>query len=335
MGRTVDRILESIDLKEYMERHGWTLYRIGNCYGCKEHSSVRVFDNNTYFHPGTGENRRLNVINFAEYYYDISNKEAIKMLAKELNDNPSWKRERKPHISNPQLEKKAELHLPQKQSDKYSRVYAYLTKERCLSKSVVTDLFKRHMLYEDVRGNVTFVGYHEGKESFCFQRASNNFVPEGRKRPFTRIIEGSDFSRAWYVDNGSTKLFVTEAIIDSASAMTMFELHGYDPKAYDYVATCGPSRNPVLNYIMSHPQIDTVYLGYDNDSAGKTYRQKTRSELREIGYEGRIVDKIPHTKDFNNDLQVLSNSTFKPENNQNKQISEVQMPLAPERMIPR
>lgn len=335
MGRTVDRILESIDLKEYMERHGWTLYRIGNCYGCKEHGSVRVFDNNTYFHPGTGDNRRMNVINFAEYYYGISNQDAIKMLAEELNDNPAWKRERKPHISKPEIENKKELKLPEKQQGSYKRVYAYLTKSRCLSKSVVTDLFKRHFVYEDIKGNVTFVGFHDGKESFCFQRASNEFISENRKRPFTRIVEGSDFSHAWYVDNGSTKLFVTEAIIDSASAMTMFELHGYDPKAYDYVATCGPSRNPVVNYVVSHPKIDTVYLGYDNDNAGNTYRQKTREDLRAAGYKGKIIDKIPHTKDLNKDLQVLSNSAYKPENSLNKQNIQVQKPLAPERMMPR
>lgn len=332
MGRTVDRILESIDLKEYMECHGWTLYRIGNCYGCKEHGSVRVFDNNTYFHPGSGDNRRLNVINFAEYYYGISNRDAIEMLAKELNDDPVWKKERKTHVHKSKSESKKTLVLPEKQSGIYKRAYSYLTKKRCLSKSVVTDLFKRHLVYEDVRGNVTFVGFHEGQESFCFQRASNEIVSEGKQRPFTKVIEGSDFSHAWYVDNGSSKLFVTEAIIDSASVMTMFELHGYNPNVFDYVATCGPSRNPVINYIKSHPQIDTVYLGYDNDNAGNAYRQKTRNELREMGYKGKIVDKIPHTKDFNNDLQVLSNSSFKPEN---KQISEVQKPLAPERMIPR
>lgn len=335
MGRTVDRILESIDLKEYMEHHGWTLYRIGNCYGCKEHGSVRVFDNNTYFHPGTGDNRRLNVINFAEYYYGISNRDAIEMLAKELNDDPAWKKERKTHVPKPKSEIKKPLVLPEKQSGTYKKAYSYLTKKRCLSKSVVTDLFKRHLVYEDVRGNVTFVGYHNGKESFCFQRASNEFIPKGKSRPFTRIIEGSDFAHAWYMDNGSTKLFVTEAIIDSASAMTLFELHGYNPNAYDYVATCGPSRNPVLNYISSHPQINTVYLGFDNDNAGKAYREKTRRDLRELGYQGRIVDKVPHTKDFNSDLQALSESRYMPENNQNKQIQEVSKAAAPERMIPR
>lgn len=309
MGRTVDRILANIDLIEYMRDCGYTPYPMGNgsYYGLKEHGSVRIYpETNTYFHPGNsnGDPRRLNVINFAEWYYGISNWEAIKMLAKELNGNPDYKKNKvKREI--PKTERKS-FELPPKTSGQYKHVYAYLTKTRCISKTVVTDMVKRNFLYEDTHGNATFVGYQDGKASFCFQRGCSDKIPEGYNRAFTRIISGSDFEHAFYVDNGSNKLFVTEAVIDDMSVMTLFEKHSVDPKNYDYVATCGPSMKPLINYVTSHPKIDTVYLGFDNDETGNKYRKRAVQKLQETGYNGRIIDKPPHTKDFNEDLKLLS-----------------------------
>lgn len=309
MGRTVDRILANIDLIEYMRGCGYTPYPMGNgsYYGLKEHGSVRIYpESNTYFHPGSGngDTRRLNVINFAEWYYGISNQEAIKMLAKELNGEPDYKKDNiKREI--PKIEKKS-FELPPKTSSKYKHVFAYLTKTRCISKTVVTDMIKRNFLYEDTHGNATFVGYHNHKAVFCFQRGCSDRIPEGYNRAFTKIITGSDFEHAFYIDNASNKLFVTEAIIDGMSVMTMFEKHKINPDNYDYVSTCGTSMRPLVNYIKTHPSIDIVYLGFDNDETGSKYRRRAAQKLQEIGYNGKIINKPPYTKDFNEDLKLLS-----------------------------
>lgn len=329
MGRTIDRILANIDLLEYMKDCGYTPYPIGNgsYYGLREHGSVRIYpETNTYFHPGTGDNRRLNVINFAQWHYGISNGEAIKMLAEELNGLPNYrasqvKRDYKPPEKKP-------FKLPDKCSGRYKHVYAYLTQTRCISRTVITDMVKRNYLYEDIRGNASFVGYHDGKECFCFQRGCSDKIPEGRDRAYTHIVSGSDFEYAWSVCNDSNKLFVTEAAIDSMSVMTMFEMHNYDPKAYDYVATFGPSMRPLTSYISSHKNIDTIYLGFDNDEAGNKYRARARETLRKAGYEGKIIDKTPHTKDFNEDLKILTH--------QSTAISQnASLTQSIERMIPR
>lgn len=309
MGRTVDRILANIDLIEYMRDCGYTPYPMGNgsYYGLKEHGSVRIYpETNTYFHPGSGngDTRRLNVINFVEWHYGLSNQDAIKMLAKELNGDPVYKKSNaKREI--PKTEKKT-FELPAKTSGQYKHVYAYLTKTRCLSRKVVIDMIKRNFLYEDTHGNATFVGYHDEKASFCFQRGCSDKIPEGYKRAFTRIITGSDFEHAFYIDNGSNKLFLGEAIIDNMSVMTMFEMHNMNPNNYDYLATCGPSMKPLVNYINSHPNTNVVYLGFDNDEVGNKYRKRAAQALRENGYSGRIISKPPHTKDFNEDLKLLS-----------------------------
>lgn len=311
MGRTVDRILSQIDLLEYMTSCGYTPYPLGNgsYYGLREHTSVRIYpETNTYFHPGSGNGNphRLNVINFCEWYYGISNKEAIKLLAKELNDSPSFLKS-KVNRDIPKTEK-AEFKLPQKTDGNYKHIYAYLTKTRCISKSVVNDMVKRNFLYEDIRGNATFVSSYNGEADFCFQRGCSDKIPPGYSRAFTRIIPGSNFDHGWFVNNSSNKLFITEAVIDSMSVMTMFEMHGFNPNDYDYIATCGPSMKPIVNYISEHRNISTVYLGFDNDETGNKYRKRASAALKEAGYQGKIIDKPPHTKDFNEDLKFLSRS---------------------------
>jgi len=240
------------------------------------------------------------------------------MLAKDLNNSPAYIKSRvKREI--PKAEKKP-FSLPQKTQGQYKHVYAYLLKTRCISRNIVNDMVKRNFLYEDTRGNATFVGFHNGKETFCFQRGCSDKIPTGYDRPFTKIISGSDFEHAWYVDNSSTKLFVTEAVIDSMSVMTMFEMHNFNPNHYDYLSTCGPSMKPLVNYIKSHPHINTVYLGFDNDGsrgAGEKYRANARKYLNDIGFEGKMIDKIPHTKDWNEDLKQLNQNLISQNKTQN------------------
>ena len=50
----------------------------------------------------------------------------------------------------------------------------------------------------------------------------------------------------------------------------LLEDNGYRVN-YDYLATCGPSMKPLINYVQSHPNTDTIYLGFDNDEAGNKY----------------------------------------------------------------
>lgn len=316
MGRTVDRILQNVDLLEYMRDCGYTPYPIGSCYGLKEHSSVRIFpETNTYFHPGRGENRRLNVINFAAWYHNIDNQSAIKLLAEELNDKPGYMRPKSAvrQEQKPPVEKKKDFALPQRTKNSYRKAYAYLNQKRCIDKSVLKDMINRGFLFEDERGNASFVGFNEdGKENFCFQRGCGD-------KPYKHIVAGSDFSTAWHIDNGADKLFVNEAIIDSMSVMTMFQMHGYDPNMYNYVATCGPSMKPLLNFIQKHPDTKTVYLGFDKDEAGRRYTAKATEALRSSGYTGKIIDKPPKTKDFNQDLQTITQSKGRVELSHNQQ----------------
>ncbi len=299
---TVERILQNIDLLEYMRYCGYTPYKVGsNCYGLREHSSVRIYpESNTYFHASR-DSRRLNVINFYAWYHGTDNKEAIKRLAEELNLKPeySYKEPKKPKP--PTLEKEnIPFALPEKHKGKYSRVYAYLNKERCIDTSIIADFMKNDLLYQDKNGNAAFVGKDEsGKAVFCFERGT---VPA---KPYKHIVAGSDFSTAFTICNNASKLFITEAIIDSMSIMTMLKEAGFDYKEYDYIATCGTSQAAVYKHLENHPNIKTVYLAFDKDTAGNRCRAKTGEKLAD-NKDIRLIDKKPRNKDWNEDLQNLN-----------------------------
>ena len=130
------------------------------------------------------------------------------------------------------------------------------------------------------------------------------------QEPFTRgDITGSDKKIGWFVNNNSNSLLACEAPIDAMSLMTLLEYHNVSPKRYSYLAQSGVCTKSLEYHLSKNPKIDTVYLCYDNDEAGHKARGQTRELLKSLGFDGRIIDKPPHSKDWNEDLQGI-NITF-------------------------
>lgn len=130
------------------------------------------------------------------------------------------------------------------------------------------------------------------------------------QEPFTRgDITGSDKKIGWFVNNNSNSLLACEAPIDAMSLMTLLEYHNVNPKRYSYLAQSGVCTKSLEYHLSKNPKIDTVYLCYDNDEAGHKARRQTRELLKSLGFDGRIIDKPPHSKDWNEDLQGI-NITF-------------------------
>ena len=101
------------------------------------------------------------------------------------------------------------------------------------------------------------------------------------------------------VDRTPRRLFVTEAAIDALSLKSLMLIHGIDDSDCAYLACGGTASNALLYHIKHHPQIQKIYLCMDNDEAGHTARKNFRSELKTVGFSGKVIDKIPIGKDFN------------------------------------
>jgi DNA primase len=75
-----------------------------------------------------------------------------------------------------------------------------------------------------------------------------------------------------------------------------------DWQQHSYVALCGLSEQAMLKQLDNNPNLTTVVLCLDNDSAGQKAADKFEKLLteREIG----VTRLLPTLKDFNEDLQA-------------------------------
>ena len=122
----------------------------------------------------------------------------------------------------------------------------------------------------------------------------------------TRFFRESGEKLGWMVNPHQRAVFVCEAPIDAMSIMSLLQYGGKDFMDYSYYAQCGMPRKGSLGYHLEHnPEVQTVYLCYDNDEAGRVFTERAKKELQEAGFTGKLVVKSPVAKDFNDDLKAL------------------------------
>lgn len=294
--------LKEISIVDYAAFLGYTPVKKGNCYyNLKEHDSLMIDTRkNTFRRYSTDEHG--DIIDFAAAMQQISKGEAVKRLKvysglsdKDLKDYIPRK------ISTAQNQESAkEFILPKKHNGSYKRLFAYLCGSRKISQTIVQDLIRRKMLYEsEEKHNAVFVGLDYDQNPVYAQMKGTSStapfaidVPGSKKRPY-----------AFFVDNKSPSMVVTEAAIDAMSVMTISELNGADYKAHSYLSMQGNNIAAFKYHFERNPQINQVVFAVDNDATGDKYRKQLREVISESGRSIRVIDRRPQTKDFNEDLQ--------------------------------
>lgn len=180
---------------------------------------------------------------------------------------------------------------------------AFGTKESDLQKKKNTVSMLEKLKIKSQIGYESFDTWNKDKERM------KNF--KAVEEPFVRgDIEGSNKNVGLFINNSSASLLVCEAPIDAMSLMTLLEHHKVTPEKYSYLAQGGVCLNSLEYHIKHQPGINTVYLCYDNDDAGHKARGQSRELLKKLGFDGKIIDKPPHNKDWNDDLRAV-NTTIK------------------------
>jgi len=178
------------------------------------------------------------------------------------------------------------------------RVFRYL-QNRGIDKDVLDLCVAFDLLYEDTRHNCCFVGYDETHiPRYAMLRSS---LPDST---FLQEAEGSDKRFSFSLPpTVSTTLYVTESAID---ALSVYVLRKKKPDHYLSIAGAntphGTDHLPLAlsHYLSVHPQIETVCLCLDNDSAGIRAAQSIRSCLP-ARYKTELM--IPKQgKDYNEQL---------------------------------
>jgi len=293
MSEKTDKIKQLVPIHEYAEYMGFHVIRKGNYYTLKEHDSVIINpQTNRFFrNSSTDELAKGSIINFVMYFGDMDYKSAVKELMMYIG-NERFKNATLMKPVGQQQPKKQMLLLPPRGGDR-RRVYAYLNKVRGIDTFIIDYFFKVNLLYEDNKHNCVFVSYDQkGKPDFACRRGTLSDVP------FKGDVPGSNYDVCFCLpappkmEGVGKRLYVTEAVIDMMSLMTYFlrnEMEKKELASYHYQALSSTQKwQAIFRYLELHPEVEEVYLAFDNDRAGIECVQT----VIDAGKEKNIMQKI-------------------------------------------
>lgn len=315
-----ERIKDEVSITDYARYMGFTILKKGSYYTLKEHDSVMIsLKRKKYWQNSNPSGGRAlgtggSVIDFAMNFGGYSRDEAIRELIRfgniRYDNEPMIKQTR-------ELRKteniNIELNLPEA-SDSVRNVFAYLIKTRAIAKEVVTELMKRQMIYQDIHKNCVFVGYdidNMDKVVYACLRGTNTY------KQFRGDVQGCDYSKGIYVQNGSEKLVVAEAFIDAMSIMT---INGKDWKKYDYIALGGTGKYEAIKTYLDKGKTKKLLIATDNDKGGINAAEIIRNFVKKNYPDVLVKFCLPPTsgRDWNELLKECSHEKL----NQFKQLFE-------------
>lgn len=309
--------IKAYPIVEYAAIIGYQPVKRGNYYSLREHDSVIIKPDNTYFRNST--KRGGTIIDFSMEFEGKDRKEAIrdlKAFVGEVAPNTYTAQSFTPM----KKESNTPFALPPADTND-KNVYAYLINSRKIDKSVVDTMLKTKHLYQDTHKNCVFVSYDKnGKAEFASKRGTNTF------KRFVADVAGSNYKHCFYINNHADTMIITESVIDSMSVMSVMKRNGRALNRYNYLSLNGVSKfSAVRNHLTENPEINSIVLAVDNDAGGLSAIEHIKEDLADMGWQGKVIEFLPkHTKDWNAELQYKED-----ENNtvsQNKdQTEDVEM----------
>lgn len=277
----------AVDLEDFLCVQGEKLLKSGREKRLASDHSVTVRGNQWYDHASE---KGGCAIDFVQMFYGKSFPDAVTML---LNGEQGQAyRSSEPRCPEPPKP----FVLPEAHTD-MRRVYAYLTKTRCIDRSVVSVFAKAKMIYEDAKyHNAVFVGFDpDGVARHAHKRGTYT-----QGEPFKGNVDGCDPRYSFHHTGQSDTVYVFEAPIDLLSFLSLYP-QGW--QRHSYVALCGVAEHALTQLLTENPQVQKIGLCLDNDKAGIKARERLTGILSERGY-GNVFSLFSRQKDWNEDLQT-------------------------------
>lgn len=280
----------SVDLVDFLQRQGERLLPSGRDKRLASDHSITVRGNSWYDHSAQEGSYAIDLV---KRLYNLSFPEAVSLLLGgeqgveyRQNSKRSEPEQRKPFV------------LPQAHTD-MRRVFAYLIKQRCISREVLSEFAREKLLFEDAEyHNAVFVGFDENHVA---RHAHKKSTATGSG--FRINVEGSHPAYSFHYISKNPyphNLFVFEAPIDLLSYIS---LHPQNWQNASYVALNGVSEQPVLKLLELYPQLDHVVLCLDHDAAGIEAAERIYDILMEHG-QSAVGQAQSKYKDWNEDLKA-------------------------------
>lgn len=288
----------NISILDYLQRnYGFTFKPDGRGFRCREHNSLYIHPDEKSWYWNSHGIGGGDVVEFVRKYEHKSYEEAlVTVINPRHSERPTYNIA--PKVSEPE---ERELILPPKKQGQYKRVFAYLTKTRCIDPNIVNCLMHKKFIYEDSRGNCVFVGYNKvGLPAYAAIRSTNT------NHRFRRDATGSDKANGFYLKGfNKQKLYVFEAPIDLLSHATLKNLESGNSREWlnsMRLSLAGVSDNALKHFLNEYPEVEEICFCLDNDAAGK---EATEILMRKYSSKGYNVSSEPPThKDYNEDLQA-------------------------------
>lgn len=281
---------EQIDIRDYARYLGYTVVKRGRYYSLKEHDSVRIDPEKNCFwrnsKPGHGGSFGAggSIIDFVMEFTGSGKAETLKALEKYLHVVPE-------RCMFPVKKEKTDKLILPTAAPNMKRVFAYLIQTRKIGADIVQELVHKRQLYQDVNGNCVFVSYDNDKPVFACRRGTNT------EKPFYGDVEGCDYRKGFYLNFKAEKLYITEAVIDALSVMT---IKGRAFREWNYLAVAGGGKwEAVSSYLAG---VKEIWIGTDNDDTGKKAADRIENYVNANHPDICIIRDFPNKKDWNMEL---------------------------------
>lgn len=270
------------DLVSLLERNGQQVKKSGSEYIWKDDDRIVSIKDNLWFshYEQTGGN----TVGFVMKYFGLSYPEALGFILDGDTGTIT-------HTDKPEKEP-APFTLPDKNED-MKRVYAYLVKTRGIDKDLVSVFAAKGLIYESAKyHNVVFVGRDkDGTARHAHKRTTIS------GRVWRANEHGSDNRYTFNWRGTSNRVFLFEAPIDMLSYITMY-CPGWAEDSF--IAACSVSDTALNKFIEDRPDINQVYICFDNDPPGQKGAEAIRQRFTDTGINCEIL--VPTLKDWNEDL---------------------------------
>lgn len=273
------------DLVALLRGQGETLTKSGSEWQWGEGSNKITIRGNQWYHQY--ERDGGDAIKFVQRFYHKSFPEAVQFLL----DKDCGTIDREP-VRQPIPRQPKAFVLPPRH-DNMRRVYAYLMHERGLDRKVLDAFVYKKMLYEAAGNhNAVFVGYD--KDGVARHAQKRSTASEGT---YKGNAIGSMMEHSFHWHGSSPNLFLFEAPIDMLSYITLME---GDWRQHSYGAACSVTDKVLFQMMEDNPNIQYVFVCFDNDEAGQRAAQKLNAKLTSMNISSCIL--VPERKDWNEDL---------------------------------
>jgi hypothetical protein len=283
------------DMIAFLEKyHGYTFVQQRGAFRCRQHQSLAIKNDRLSFYWHSKGIGGFGAIDYLTKVENMSFREAVEVIT---GTTPKT-------APPPQEMQKAEpprtVILPEKKAFPL-RLYDYLCMKRGIDVEIVDTLIQRKMLYEDMRGNLVFVGFDE-------QGAARFATVRSTYADFRGDCVGSDKRHGFKMVavTPSARLYVFESALDAMSYASLENVYRDDVGAWkrsNYLSLAGTTDTAMPFFLNQYKAVKELIFCLDSDPTGRNTSIDLMRKYADKGYITRI--EPPQRKDYNEDLQAF------------------------------